>query len=121
MLLKRVTAIVIMSVAVSAIADTGHHPEEAKSGTATQMPKATGQMPMTGNQSGSMPMMQGQRMPMMSGHPGGLPMAQGQGMPMMQMMQERHAMMQSHMLKMESHMANIEALLEQLVELQSKQ
>ena len=105
--LKRATMITIlmMSVSVSVMADSGHSKEEIKTGTATQMPMASEQMPMKGDQPGTMPMM--------GGNMG--------NMPMMQMMQKRHAMMQAHMLKMETHMANIEALLGQLVELQKKQ
>ncbi len=41
-------------------------------------------------------------------------------MPMMEMMQGKQAMMQAHMVKMEVHLANIEALLQQLVNAQSR-
>ncbi len=88
-------ALLVATAPVSAIADTGHHPEQAEAtATPPTMPMANGQMPM---------------------------MAGGKdGMPMMKMMEERHTMMQAHMTKMEAHMANMEKLLQQLVELQKK-
>ena len=95
-------AVLVVSVPLSAMADTGHHPEESQTNTASQMPMTSGQKPMMSIQQGNMPMMG----------------ADMDSMPMMKMMQERHAMMQAHMVKMETHMSNIEALLGQLVELQ---
>ncbi|WP_029131667.1 hypothetical protein [Sedimenticola selenatireducens] len=90
-----VMALLVASVSVPVLADSGHHPDEAEAkSTSSPMPMANGQMPM---------------------------MAGGKdGMPMMKMMEERHAMMQAHMTKMEAHMANMEKLLQQLVELQKK-
>jgi len=107
-------AVLAVSVPLSAMADTGQHPEESQTDTTSQMPMTSGQNPMMSNQQGNMPMMSNQQgnMPMMGGNM--------DSMPMMKMMQERHAMMQAHMVRMETHMANIEALLGQLVELQKK-
>lgn len=98
--------VLVTLVSFSAIADSGHHPEETGTKTSSQMPMANGQMQMMGSQQGGMPMMKGQgNMPMMGGDM--------KDMPMMEMMQ-------GHMNKMETHLATIEILLQQLVELQKK-
>lgn len=100
----------VTAVSLSAVAEMGHDVAKATETAPSQMPAASGHMPMMGGQPGEM---KGQgNMPMMAG---GM-----EGMPMMKMMQERHAVMQAHMVKMETHMANVEALLTQLVELQKK-
>lgn len=97
-----VMALLVAAVSVPAMADGGHHPEDAVAKAApSSMPMTNGQMPMA---NGQMPMIAGDK----------------DGMPMMKLMEERHAMMQAHMTKMETHMANMEKLLQQLVDLQKK-